>query len=54
MCFAFQFVGLAMGGKERTEREISALLAAEGLELIKVWHSKTSWQAVAEARLKAA
>lgn len=41
-----------MGGKERNEREILSLLDAEGLELVKVWHSKTSWQAVVKARLK--
>ena len=48
---SLQFVGLAMGGKERTEKELVALLDVEGLELVKVWHSKT-WQAVVEAKLK--
>jgi uncharacterized SAM-dependent methyltransferase len=41
-----------MGGRERTEKEVAALMNAEGLELVKVWHSQTSWQAVIESRLK--
>ncbi|KAF2273798.1 O-methyltransferase [Westerdykella ornata] len=52
MGYLIDIVGLAMGGKERTEKEIAALLDAEGLELVKVWHSKTSWQAAVEARPK--
>jgi hypothetical protein len=50
--YLIDFVGLAMGGRERTEKEVAALMNAEGLELVKVWHSQTSWQAVIEARLK--
>lgn len=55
MGYLVDIVGLAMGGKERTEKEVGALLEAEGMEIVKVWHGKasaTSWQAVIEARVK--
>ncbi|OAA60532.1 O-methyltransferase [Niveomyces insectorum RCEF 264] len=50
--YLIDFVGLAIGGKERTEKEITALLDAEGLDLVKVWGGTTSYQSVVEARLK--
>lgn len=45
-----QFVGLAMGGKERTEKEFASLLEGVGLEIVKVWPGKARYQAVVEAR----
>ncbi|KAL8910262.1 MAG: hypothetical protein Q9171_004426 [Xanthocarpia ochracea] len=50
--YLIDFVGLAMGGKERTEQEFATLLSAEGLELVKVWPGKAMYQAVVEAKLR--
>ncbi|KAL8656350.1 MAG: hypothetical protein Q9226_002699 [Calogaya cf. arnoldii] len=48
--YLIDFVGLAMGGKERTEKQFTTLLNGEGLELVKVWPGKARYQAVVEAR----
>ncbi|KAH8892734.1 O-methyltransferase [Thozetella sp. PMI_491] len=50
--YLIDIVGLAMGGKERTKSELSIMLSNAGLELVKVWQDKTSYQAVVEARLQ--
>nr|B3FWS1.1 RecName: Full=O-methyltransferase hmp5; AltName: Full=Hypothemycin biosynthesis cluster protein hpm5 [Hypomyces subiculosus]ACD39755.1 O-methyltransferase [Hypomyces subiculosus]ACD39764.1 O-methyltransferase [Hypomyces subiculosus] len=52
--YLIDFVGLAMGGKERTEKEFATLLGTVGLELVKVWHGKARHHAIVEARLKRA
>ncbi|KAL8811794.1 MAG: hypothetical protein Q9200_001526 [Gallowayella weberi] len=50
--YLIDFVGLAMGGKERTEKDFATLLHVVGLEIVKVWPGKASYQAVVEARLR--
>ncbi|KAJ2982906.1 hypothetical protein NQ176_g1079 [Zarea fungicola] len=50
--YLVDFVGLAMGGKERTEKEFKVLLASAGLVLTKVWPGKARHQAIIEARLQ--
>ncbi|KAL8807192.1 MAG: hypothetical protein Q9182_000874 [Xanthomendoza sp. 2 TL-2023] len=50
--YLIDFVGLAMGGKERTEKEFATLLDVVGLEIVKVWPGKARYQAVVEARLR--
>jgi len=45
-------VMLAIGGKERSEKEYSELLESVGLELVKIWPEPVSNHAVVEARLK--
>ncbi|CAO2653516.1 Nn.00g029270.m01.CDS01 [Neocucurbitaria sp. VM-36] len=55
MQYLIDFVGLAMSGKERTEKEVAILLESQGLQLVKVWYGKANgmgWQAVVEARLR--
>lgn len=49
-----QLVMLAIGGKERSEKEFATLLEASGLELVKVWPAPVGTQAVIEARLRRA
>lgn len=46
-------VMMAIGGKERSEKEFAALLEAAGLELVKVWPEAVGTQSVIEARKKA-
>jgi hypothetical protein len=46
-------VMLAIGGKERSEKEFKALLEAVGLELVKIWPAAVGTQSVIEARKKA-
>ncbi|KAI9800584.1 MAG: hypothetical protein M1833_003242 [Piccolia ochrophora] len=43
---------LLMGGKERTEKDWSALLDSAGLKLLKIWRSSAGAQTVLEACLK--
>lgn len=43
---------LIIGGKERSEREFSALLNSAGLKLVKIWRSKAGSQTVVECALK--
>jgi hypothetical protein len=43
---------LIIGGKERSEKEFSALLSSAGLKLVKIWRSKAGSQTVIECRLK--
>jgi hypothetical protein len=43
---------LVIGGKERSKKEFSDLLASAGLELVKIWTSKAGSQTVIETRLK--
>lgn len=43
---------LIIGGKERSEREFSALLNSAGLKLVKIWKSKAGSQTVVECVLK--
>lgn len=43
---------LIIGGKERSEKEFSALLDSAGLQLVKIWRSKIGPQTVIECRLK--
>ncbi|PSS22714.1 hypothetical protein M430DRAFT_97724 [Amorphotheca resinae ATCC 22711] len=43
---------LIIGGKERSKKEFSDLLASAGLELVKIWTSKSGSQTVIETRLK--
>ena len=45
-------VMLAIGGKERNEKEFKDLLEAAGLELAKIWTAAVGAQCVVEARLK--
>jgi len=45
-------VMLAIGGKERSEKEFSEILDRAGLRLVKVWPFATGEQAVVEASLK--
>lgn len=45
-------VMLAIGGKERSEKDYVALFDAVGLELVKIWPAATGTQTVLEARLK--
>jgi hypothetical protein len=45
-------VMLAIGGKERSEKEYGEILAKAGLRLVKVWPFEIGEQAVVEARLK--
>jgi hypothetical protein len=45
-------VMLAIGGKERSEKEYGKILDKAGLKLWKVWPFETGEQAVVEARLK--
>lgn len=47
-------VMLAIGGKERSEKDFVALFDAVGLELVKVWPAAVGTQTVLEARLKRA
>jgi hypothetical protein len=47
-------VMLGIGGKERSEKEFTALFDAVGLELVKIWMAPNGRQAVPEARLKRA
>jgi hypothetical protein len=46
-------VMLAIGGKERSEKEFAALLEEVGLELVKVWPEAVGTQSVIEARKRA-
>ena len=43
-------VMLAIGGKERSEKEFRALLAGVGLELVRVWKAEVGTQSVIEVR----
>ncbi|TVY17283.1 O-methyltransferase hmp5 [Lachnellula arida] len=43
---------LIIGGKERSEKEFSALLDSAGLKLIKIWRNKLGSQTVIECHLK--
>jgi hypothetical protein len=45
---------LAIGGKERSEKDYIILFEAAGIELIKVWPDAVGTQTVIEARLKKA
>ena len=47
-------VMLAIGGKERSEKDYISLFEAAGIELIKVWPDAVGTQTVIEARLKKA
>ena len=46
-------VMMAIGGKERSEKEFAVLLGEAGLELVKVWPEAVGTQSVIEARKKA-
>lgn len=41
----------AIGGRERTKSDWESLVAAASLNLVKIWPSEASSQAVLEARL---
>lgn len=43
---------LMIGGRERSEKEFSAVLDDVGLQLIKVWKAKVGVQSVLEVKLK--
>jgi hypothetical protein len=43
---------LMIGGKERSEKELSGLLDWVGLKLVKIWKGKVGSQTVIECRLK--
>jgi hypothetical protein len=45
-------VMLAIGGKERSEKEFAVLLGEVGLELVRVWKAEVGTQSVIEARKK--
>ncbi|EHK97342.1 putative Sterigmatocystin 8-O-methyltransferase [Glarea lozoyensis 74030] len=45
-------VMIAIGGKERSEKEFKQLLEDVGLEFVKVWREEGGGQAVVEGRLK--
>ena len=42
---------LAIGGKERSEKEFGRLLGEAGLKLVKVWPAQQGMQAIIEAVL---
>ena len=43
---------LAIGGKERSEKEFATLLNAAGLRLVKIWPAESGMQAILEAVLE--
>jgi len=43
---------LIIGGKERSEKDFTALLDSAGLRLVKIWSSNTGSQSVIECQLK--
>ncbi|KAL3422771.1 o-methyltransferase [Phlyctema vagabunda] len=52
--YAMDAVMIAIGGKERSEKDFSKILQPAGLELVKIWPASAGNQAIIEAKLKGA